>query len=170
VQALVLTPQGEILHVISGYISPQSLLEELTIALKNFGAISKTPHDRRMVLGDRIATRRDDVAKRTFEGPLNDWAKRSALRDLDYTAKHPLQAYTTFRPTDLTGNGKTFFGSSRGAKPKGRIGETPGNVPGLTGGGDLPGSLRKQLKEQMDGQLTDKQRKALEEQLGELLK
>lgn len=154
-QALVLTPRGEIAHVVTGYADAADLLDELKVALDHVQAVESTPHDRKLVLGDRVATRRETVAARTFRGPLASWAKRAALRDLDYVAKRPLQPYRAFRPTELTGSGQTFFGSSSGERPKGRIGTTaPGDLPnpGESGGLErsIPPEKLKELLEHLD--------------------
>ena len=43
VQTLFLTPEGEIFHVISGYVSPEELSVELQFASKLFAALKKVP-------------------------------------------------------------------------------------------------------------------------------
>ena len=73
-----------------------------------------------------------------FKGPLASFAKRRALRDHQFVAKRPLLPIKEFRPTDLVGNGKAFFGSRNGStKATAHIGE-------------LPESIKKKMSENAD--------------------
>jgi hypothetical protein len=53
VQILVLTPAGELFHVISGYIGPEDLQQELTFALATYGALKRNPVSSKQIVRDR---------------------------------------------------------------------------------------------------------------------
>jgi hypothetical protein len=123
VQLLFLTPQGEIFHVLAGYVSPKDLQEELKFALSTFDALAKAPTDSR----EGVVTRAHDdmvkqLEKRSFSGPLGDWERRRAVADHRFAGQHPLLAVDSFGPEMLVGNGQSFFGSSSGGTPSSLIG------------------------------------------------
>jgi hypothetical protein len=123
VQVLFLTPQGEIFHVLAGYVSPRDLQDELRFALANFAALTKAPRGSRQSV---VTKAHEDMVKKlekqSFSGPLGDWERRRAVADHRFAAKHPLLEVDSFRPEMLVGNGKSFFGSSTGGTPSSLIG------------------------------------------------
>ena len=76
------------------------------------------------------APRRAGMVERT--GPLSEWETRRAVADHKFSAKKALMPVAAFRIEEMVGNGKTFFGSSRGGKPEGRLGKDP-KQPGKKG-------------------------------------
>jgi hypothetical protein len=123
VQMLFLTPQGEIFHVLAGYLNPKDLQEELRFALSTFDALRTAPTDSR----EGVITHAHEeivkkLEKRSFSGPLGDWERRRAVADHRFAGKHPLLAVDAFRPEMLVENGKSFFGSSTGGTPSSLIG------------------------------------------------
>ena len=110
VQMIVLTPEGRIFHVVSGYIGADDLREELAFALEQFGHFGSN--------GKKLAAAHRGFAEtlqaRDFSGPLGNWEKRRAIADHEFVAKHPLLAVEDFEPEMLVGNAKTFFGSRNG--------------------------------------------------------
>ncbi len=118
IQLIVMTPKGKIFHVISGFISPKELREQLSFALKNFG------RDEEQLIAAHKG-RIETIEAKTFDGPMGGWAKRAALRDHRFMVEHPLLDVSAFRPAMLVGNGHTFFGSRSGACSGETIGEGP---------------------------------------------
>jgi hypothetical protein len=124
IQLLLLTPQGEIFHVLAGYLGPKDLLEELQFALTTFDSLAKTAEEDR----DRVVTQAhekflDQLEKRSFGGPLGDWEKRRARLDHRFAANHPLLPVESFQPESLVGNGRSFFGSSTNGTPADLLGD-----------------------------------------------
>ena len=128
VQMLFLTPQGEIFHVITGYIGAAELAADLVRVRALFAKIvAETDLARReKIVADAHRTRRDELSRKEFAGPLAAFVKRRVLQEQTFVAKHPLLRVEEFRPEMLVGNGRSFFGSSRGKKPAGFIGRKPG--------------------------------------------
>jgi len=136
VQMLFLTPQGEIFHVLTGYIGAAELAADLKRTRALFGKVMAEPDlDRReQIVAQAHETRRGELADSDFDGPLGSFVKRRVLQEQAFVAQHPLLRVEDFRPVMLVGNGRTFFGSSRGAKPTERIGRRPGGgLPGFGG-------------------------------------
>jgi len=126
VQLLVLTPRGRILHALSGYVPPATLIDELRFAADLFASLSqpgRRPDTERVAAA--LQERIDAAEQRRFTGPLASWAKRRTLSDYRFVAKRPLLEIEKFRSEDFVGRSKTFFGSSTGT----RGGETIGDAP-----------------------------------------
>jgi hypothetical protein len=123
VQILFLTPQGEIFHVLAGYVSPKDLQEELRFALSSFDALRKSAADSREAI---VTKAQEDMVtqleKRSFPGPLGDWERRRAVADHRFAGQYPLLPLDSYRPEMLVGNGQSFFGSSTGGTPASLIG------------------------------------------------
>ena len=126
IQLLFLTPQGEIFHTLSGYLSAKELTAELDFGRKLFQAMVKAaPGERLSVLRKEHRAYLAQLEKRTFEGPLADWARRRTLSDHRFALHHALLPKDEFRTEMMVGRGNAFFGSSRGGKPDGHIGREP---------------------------------------------
>lgn len=136
VQILTLTPQGEIFHVLSGYIAPEDLVEELELALDLIENLDRTSEE---TVEETLAARHrafaEELEQREFAGFLGDWEKRRAVDDHLFAARHPLLPVESFKAEMLVGNATTFFGSFQGSKPKGRIGDE--DAPDPSEGGKL---------------------------------
>lgn len=130
VQLLVVTPAGEIVHALAGFISPTELLEELEFALEVFEGLDTTDED--TIRETLVAPHMDfaeRLADREWEGLLGDWEQRRAIADHRWVARHPLARASEFETEHLVGNATTFFGASSGQAPERRIGD--GDPPEL---------------------------------------
>lgn len=133
-QTLVLTPQGEIVNVLAGYVPPDEMLEELEFSLRTLASMRGGSREDRLVAAQRARIE----AMKPHSGPLNDWEDRRAREDHEFVVDHPLLPHERFRSQDLVGNGKSFFGSSNGDVPDGRIGDADA--------GKMLDEMRKKMK------------------------
>lgn len=132
IQVLVLTAGGELLGVTAGFLSAGDLraelegMRELDEALARATRVERlTEDERRQFVRDAHERMLEELAERSFDGPLLDWARRRALADRRFAARNALLPARQFRTVDLVGNARTFFGSSSGGRPRDGIGEGP---------------------------------------------
>lgn len=146
IQLLAATADGELLGVTAGFLSGDDLLAELQAMRDLDRRLARTTAAERLTAAERRAFVRDEhertvgaLQQRAFPGLLGDWEKRRALDDHRFSARAALRPVREFRPVDLVGNATTFFGSSTGTAPKGRLGDGPDlpplPLPPSTGGG-----------------------------------
>jgi len=132
IQILFLTPEGELMSALAGYLSPKELHQELDQVLDLWKQLGELPAKSREV--DVIAYReklvRDhhrrflaDFEKQKLEGRFASFVKSRVVKDHEFSAKHALMDARTFRPEAMVGNAKTFFGGSTGGTKPGRIGD-----------------------------------------------
>lgn len=124
VQMLMTTPEGKLINAVAGYTSEKVLLEELTFALE---LLKKTENQKRWevrkFVSDAHRKRLDDVKQMDFDGVVGQIAQGRLNADRKYCRDHALIDATSFDTVDMVGNSTTFFGSSTGKSPKGRIGK-----------------------------------------------
>jgi hypothetical protein len=113
-QVLLLTPRGEIAHILAGYCGPKDMLEELAFAKK---AVAMT--------SEKLAALHAERAKELDPGtPTADMSPSTELgaswcgkhwrhRAHTYMSTHALLPVADYRAEDLVGRGKSFFGSRR---------------------------------------------------------
>ena len=129
VQLLILTPEGEILGALAGFLSAEELAEELRFASALWRDLQRAVADEQLdredvegFVADAHERRVRELEKREWKGPLADFAKRRALSDHRFSARRALMPYEEFRIVDMVGSARTFFGTSQGGRPGGRIG------------------------------------------------
>ena len=150
VQMIFLTPQGEIFHVLAGYITAGDLAEELAFALKTYEKVVSTsnPEEQEATVVSAHKQMAKTLKEKKFDGPLGNWERRRALKDHEFMTKHPLIHVDAFKPEMLVGNASTFFGSYRGKKPAGSIGDS-----------EALDRMRKRMKELLpEGETTPSER------------
>ncbi len=125
VQMIFLTPQGEIFHVLAGYINADQLAEELEFARKTYEKVlsASNPEEQEATVVSAHKTMAKKLQDKKFDGPLGKWERRRALKDHEFMTKHPLIHVDAFRPEMLVGSGSSFFGGYRGTKPPESIGD-----------------------------------------------
>jgi len=132
IQVLVLTPDGELLNAVAGYLSPVELREELDLALeiwKGLAALEREPPqadpDQARVEVVQAAHRRfaSDYEQREVEGVFADFITKRVAADHEFCVDNALADARDFRPERMVGNSQTFFGGYTGDKPRGKIGE-----------------------------------------------
>ena len=143
VQLLMLTPKGELLHVVSGYIDTDGLERELKRGLaiwkqvqgkktaKAKKAVIRAAHEAALKelekrppgrLERLLQQHRGDEKEETRRIPkLTIGAGRDAV-DHRFARDNALLPAAKFRPEKLVGTGGSFFGSSSGGRPKEEIG------------------------------------------------
>jgi len=138
VQTLFLTPEGEIFHAATGFLSSEDLLTEVSFATDLFEQVEQSEdvartvageHRRRLVEAgfseDEMNDRSPMAAMRMMASQMNQsqdrrsdpfaaFSKRQFLTDNKFSMKHPMMNIEEFQsdPTSLVGNGKSFFSSS----------------------------------------------------------
>lgn len=127
IQMLFLTPNGELFHVLAGYLSPQDLRAELDFAVKAYGELAKANEgDRKQLITkahERFLTASNQKQRTGF---FAEAERFRAQQDHGFAAKHPLLAYEKFQPEMLVGSGTSFFGSTSNSMPSGFIGDQKG--------------------------------------------
>jgi hypothetical protein len=114
-QLLFLTPQGEILHALAGYVSAQELLVEIELALKLHEALRSPSIDRTLLVRTVHATAgRADARAAVSPGPFSDWERRRRVADHRFVERHPLLSAAAFRPSLMVGAGASFFADTQG--------------------------------------------------------
>lgn len=160
VQTLVLTPDGRIIHAVSGYIGARDLLWELenalhtwhqlrgiegldtarTIVRKRIHEINKGEADERELLQGKRKADSDPVTIRRKGRLLSSWAQAVVRTDRAFVSEHPLMPIEDFRTRMLTGGHAGRFGyrvsNSAQREPK------PGSIS-QTEFQKLPRALRK---------------------------
>lgn len=130
VQILMLTPDGRLLHAISGYVDAEPLLEALAFA-RTLARVVAREHEAE-VARDLISMAHEErlefLEQQAFEGPLAAFEKMRVTGDHRYVQKHPLQDAKAFRIEALVGKATTFFGSSQGERPKEFVGDPAKDV------------------------------------------
>jgi len=105
-QVLLLTPRGEIAHILAGYCGPKDMLDELALAKR---AVAMT--------SERLAALHAEKARELDPGaPTADmgWCGRHwRHRAHEYMSTHALQPVADYRAEDLVGRGRSFFGAKR---------------------------------------------------------
>ena len=150
VQMIFLTPQGEIFHVLAGYIAADDLVEELEFARKTYEkvAAASNPEEQEATVISAHKQMAKKLLDKEFDGPLGKWERRRALKDHEFMTKHPLIHVDAFKPEMLVGSASTFFGSYSGRKPAGSIGDS-----------DALERMRKHMKDLFpDGETTPPER------------
>jgi len=143
VQTIFLTPDLELFHVATGFVSPEEMYEELAFAAKLFEELqqedenrfdlvrlahqtklNKLPASSRSAVESGLGAARDFV--NSMDGrdsglgsmarnPMQAFSNRFMSDDHRYMVKHPLISKSDFEkdPGALVGRGKTFFSSSK---------------------------------------------------------
>jgi hypothetical protein len=131
IQYLFLTPEGELFHVLAGYLSPADLAEELRFATATFDALRKTrPDQRHDVVVNEQKKFLAAYERKPATGFFAFFERGRVVADHRFTVEHPLLPASEFRPEMLVGNGVSFFGSMNGKMPGGMIGGPPGLTQG----------------------------------------
>lgn len=125
VQMLMLTPKGELLNVVAGYVDAEDLLVEAKLATSLWRKVKKAKEEgRAQIVRDAHQTfLKGRTADAGSTDPFARFIESRIRTDHRFVARHPLMDARRFRTEDLVGNAKTFFGSSTGKKPRGRVGE-----------------------------------------------
>ncbi len=128
VQMLVLTPEGRVLHAVSGYIGIKDLRWELEQALLTNKLASKARAGGKTVVASRqnaiqrAMQRRPAKERSTFLGAshkrasklLQPFTNRAVQGDRSFVREHPLMPIGLFQTRMLTGGGTNFFGYETG--------------------------------------------------------
>ena len=133
-QILMLTPDGELLNAVAGYLSPEELREELDLALKIWKGLAALELERDPPQGDPDDARLEvvEVVHRRFlqkyeqrevEGIFADFIRKRVASDHRFSLENALADAREFEPERMVGNAQTFFGGYQGRKPPGEIGE-----------------------------------------------
>jgi len=136
VQTLFLTPEGEVYHVATGFLSPEDFSEECRFAVQLFREYRKDPSTFRQTV---IDAHRDRLKNQGFsdrliesanpmmammqgmqngmgnsQNPFGSFIRNQMLQDGQFSIRHPLITADQIQrdPTPLVGNGKSFFASS----------------------------------------------------------
>lgn len=142
IQLLTLTPQGEIFHVLAGYVGPEELAAELKFAADTYRELAnidnaklrrefiadahrrflKTMDDRKFEDSALPANAEQTIAKfqeaaASFSGiagqvPGMTFGRQRATADHRFASEHPLLDVSQFRSEMLVGKATTFFGST----------------------------------------------------------
>ena len=138
VQTLFLTPEGEIYHVATGFLSPADLAEECQFAKELFRQYRKDPDSFRQTVIDAHRQRLVDQGfsdtlidspnpmmammqgmqngsgLRGPDGVFGPMIRGQMLQDGQFAMRRPLMTHQQLQrdPTPLVGNGKSFFASS----------------------------------------------------------
>jgi hypothetical protein len=134
-QVLVLTPDGELLNALAGYLSPDELRQELDLALEIYEGLVAL--ERELPQADPDQARVDVVesAHRRFlqayeqgderedEGVFADFIAKRVASDHRFSMENALADARDFDPVRMVGNAQTFFGGYQGGKPSGEIGK-----------------------------------------------
>ncbi len=150
VQMLMTTPDGKLLNAVAGYASARVLLEELKLVRELDQSIDgKKLFEQRKVIATKHQKRLDDVENMEFDGVLGQITRTRLTADRKYARDHALIDARSFNTVDMVGHAKTFFGSSTGGVPKGRIGESKNDLS------------KKKSKKKKDAQKPKRKRKTL---------
>jgi hypothetical protein len=149
VQILLLTPAGNIYHVLTGYVGPDELLQELRFAQTAFTALQQDP--KRPAQTVRTAHRtflnqagfsdeQIESARGVLPAGLDAILSGAALANGDprevvaalergqtledhrWAMDHALLPIREFNPESLVGSGQSFFGSTADGVPQRHIG------------------------------------------------
>ena len=123
---LICTPEGRLLDVVVGYVSPTEFTGKLQWAM-DLGASLAKSHDPEGSVrkAHEEAGKKLDEAKEDPKDPFAKFGRMLDGKSHSYVAAHPLQPAGEFDPVAIVGNGQSFFGSSRGGTPKERLGTPP---------------------------------------------
>lgn len=132
IQVLVLTPDGELLNAVAGYLSPAELREELDLSLEVWRGLLAL--ERELPQADLDEARLEvvqgahrrflaDHEQREVEGIFADFITKRVAADHRYALDNALSDARDFRPEGMVGNSQTFFGGYTGGKPPREIGE-----------------------------------------------
>jgi hypothetical protein len=136
IQTLFATREGELVHVVAGYVSGEELRREAEFALEILAKLEKAHgHGRTSIVRAAHEERLAAIEKEESDGEFAGFAKSRRLQDHRYAAEHALMPLTEFRAEELVGKGSSFFGSSSGGTPDRRLGDEkalrrPGEKPG----------------------------------------
>ena len=109
VQMLVLTPDGRILHAMSGYIPPKDLEWELEQALKTWASVRDAEEQAVNVVKARQKKIQAASRARTKQ-PKGSWIDRITATDRAFVVDHPLLPLGAFQTRMLTGGPGAHFG------------------------------------------------------------
>lgn len=134
-QMLFLTPKGELLHGVAGFVEPRDLLDEIAFGAEVARLVAKqNTADRADVVRYRHEKALEALAKEPIKGAFARFEIDRQTDDHRFFIAHPLMSIANFRPEMMVGNAKTFFGSSQGTPPKKKIGVTDGPTEPEKGG------------------------------------
>lgn len=129
VQIVILTPNGRLLHAITGYAKPKELHFELMQALASWQAVKAAALTAELAPQRKaLVVRQDDVqaAWRATFGPKGkaarggrSWQERQAAHDREIVREHPLIHAGTITTRLLTGGPGTHFGYGNGGDKPG---------------------------------------------------
>lgn len=128
VQLLLLTPDGQVVSGLAGYLDAEAMVEELEFALDAWER-ARDEEEPAALLAELHQARAAELAKREWDGPLGDWEKRRALSDHRWSARRALIDVEDFRIVDMVGNARTFFSTTRGGGDRPTIGGGQGQPP-----------------------------------------
>lgn len=144
-QLLVLTPDGEIVHAVGGFVPRDELLRELEWAIGTFEAVETTDQPAARVVVERqrkllaadAERRKAETSERAGEPDsqptaaefLRDHRDRAVERDRKFVMEHPLLHVDRYETSMLGRGGADFFGSSSGTRPTERLGDDDGVDP-----------------------------------------
>jgi hypothetical protein len=152
IQLIFLTPHGEMLHALAGYVGPDELADELKFALATYQALSSQRDDGEQLvreaharhlsmlgysedeihcngndpLGGMLSSIAMAIAEENTnpDKMLGGFKRRQTLHDHRFAMRNALLPWRQFEPEMLVGKGQSFFGStSSGAPGDRRIGE-----------------------------------------------
>lgn len=124
VQTLFLTPDRKLLHTVAGFVSGPELVQELNFVENLWELVKRaqTESAKKYLITNAHKQALREADKRTFTGPLADWAKRRVRSDHAFAQRNPLLPAASYRSEDHVGKSTSWFGSSSGGRPKGSIG------------------------------------------------
>lgn len=129
IQILICTPDGKMLDVIAGYVSPEEFRLELEWALALGRSLAKAQNGETAVReAHEAAVNKIDAVKDDGQDPFAKFGRMLDRRAHEWLAAHPLHPAIEFDPVAIVGEGQSFFGASKGATPKDKLGGVP-NVP-----------------------------------------
>lgn len=143
-QTIMLTPDGRLLHLVAGYLEPADLAKELDFAFDLHQRVVKAERD--LEQGEELdlaplkrehRKRIDALRKPDADAPFARFEVDRQRKDHGFAMRRLLSPGKEFRIKDLLGNARTFFGTSGGQTPKGRIGDEK-NEPPKRGGSTGP--------------------------------
>ena len=123
---VVLTPNGRLLHAVTGYIKPKELHFELTQALASFEAVKEAALTAELEPQRKaLVVRQDEVQEAWNEafGPKpakkgavrgGGWQSRQAMHDREVVRENPLVHAGNITTRMLTGGPGTHFGYNSG--------------------------------------------------------
>ena len=132
VQTLILTPDGRVLHAMSGYVAPKDFRWELEEALKSWNAVKKTEAlsenealPKKILVGRQHKIQTIWDKEHTKKGQRS-WSRHTVAGDRAFVIENPLLPVGAFRTRMLTKGPGGHFGYTSGSG--GGAVTTPGQV------------------------------------------